>query len=174
MNRKHTDTIPINREIGSIDPSVFLAQGAVCAGEVTIAQRASIWYNAVLRADEEAISIGEQSNIQDGAILHTDPGHPIVIGRKVSVGHGAILHGCTVGDGTVVGMGAIILNGASIGSSCLIGAGALVTENTVIPDGMLAFGSPARVIRPLTKEEITANAENAAAYVRLAERHLRT
>lgn len=168
------EKLPRGREIPTIDPSVYLAEGAVCTGNVQIGPDSSVWFHAVLRADFDAIQIGARSNVQDGCILHTDPGHPIVIGRKVSIGHGAILHGCTVGDGTVVGMGAIILNGASIGSSCLIGAGALVTENTVIPDGMLAFGSPARVIRPLTKEEITANAENAAAYVRLAERHLRT
>ena len=173
MDRKQEETIAINREIEAIDPTVFLAQGAVCAGAVTIGRDSSVWYNAVIRADEDRITIGSRSNVQDSAVLHTDPEHPLVIGNDVSVGHGAILHGCAVGDGTVVGMGAIVLNGAVIGKHCLIGAGALVTGKTVIPDGMLAFGSPAKVIRQLTEEEVSGNLQNAASYVSLAKRHFR-
>ncbi|MGN1024045.1 MAG: gamma carbonic anhydrase family protein [Lachnospiraceae bacterium] len=168
MNRQK---LPQNREIPTIDPSVYLAEGAICAGSVQIGKDSSVWFNAVLRGDSDSIQIGTRSNIQDGCVLHTDPGHPIRIGDEVSIGHGAILHGCTVGDHTVVGMGAIVLNGAVIGKDCLIGAGALVTGGTVIPDGSLAFGSPAKVIRPLTDKELAGNLQNAAEYAELAARN---
>lgn len=146
---------------------VFLARGAVVTGEVQLGDGVSVWHNAVLRADAAPITIGPASNIQDGCVLHVDAGHPLEVGRGVSVGHGAILHGCAVGDNTVVGMGAILLNGCRVGKDCLIGAGALVTEGTVIPDGCLAYGSPARAVRPLTAEEIGHNRENALHYLAL-------
>lgn len=165
------EKLPRGREIPTIDPSVYLAEGAVCTGNVQIGPDSSVWFHAVLRADFDAIQIGARSNVQDGCILHTDPGHPIRIGDEVSIGHGAILHGCTVGDRTVIGMGAIVLNGAVIGKDCLIGAGALVTGRTVIPDGSLAFGNPAKVIRPLTEEELAANRQNAAAYAALTKEY---
>lgn len=165
------EKLPRGREIPTIDSSVYLAEGAVCAGNVQIGPDSSVWFHAVLRADFDAIQIGARSNVQDGCILHTDPGHPIRIGDEVSIGHGAILHGCTVGDRTVIGMGAIVLNGAVIGKDCLIGAGALVTGRTVIPDGSLAFGNPAKVIRPLTEEELTGNRQNAAAYAALTKKY---
>ena len=165
------EKLPRGREIPTIDPSVYLAEGAVCAGNVQIGPDSSIWFHAVLRADFDAIQIGARSNVQDGCILHTDPGHPIRLGDEVSIGHGAILHGCTVGDRTVVGMGAIVLNGAVIGKDCLIGAGALVTGRTVIPDGSIAFGNPAKVIRPLTEEELAGNRQNAAAYTTLTKEY---
>lgn len=143
---------------------VFIAPGARLTGALTLRDNVSVWYNAVARADTAPITVGEGSNLQDGCILHVESGCPLTIGTDVSVGHGAILHGCTVGDNTVVGMGAILLNGSRVGKNCLIGAGALVTEGCCIPDGSLAFGSPARVIRPLTEEEITHSRASAAHY----------
>lgn len=145
-----------------------VAPGAVLVGEVRLCRGASVWYNAVLRADAGPITVGEGSNVQDCCVLHVSEGFPLTLGRGVTVGHGAVLHGCTVGDNTVVGMGAILLNGARVGADCLIGAGALVTEGTVIPDGTLAFGSPARPVRPLTDAEIAHNHAMAQHYLLLA------
>lgn len=136
-----------------IHPSAFVAEGAVISGDVTLERDVSIWHNAVLRADCDRIVVGAGSNIQDGCVIHEDRGKPVAIGRDVTVGHGAIIHGCTIGDGTLVGMGAIVLNGAVVGSGCIIGAGALVTQGATIPDGGLALGSPAHVVRTVTKEE---------------------
>lgn len=150
----------------------YRAEDIDLIGDVVIEKDASIWFRSVLRADADQIRIGEGSNIQDGCIIHEDPGLPVMIGKHVTVGHGAILHGCRIGDETLIGMGSIVLNGAKIGKHCLIGAGALVTQGTVIPDGMMAFGSPAKVVRPLSQEEITANRETAEEYIALAERYL--
>ena len=147
---------------------VFLAEGAVVVGDVTLGSRSSVWHNAVLRGDCAPITLGAGSNVQDCAVLHGADGFPVVVGDGVTIGHGAIVHGCTVGDNTLVGMGAIVLNGACIGSDCIIGAGALVTQGTVIPDGSVAYGTPARVVRPATEEDCAANRENAREYVRLA------
>ena len=147
---------------------VYIAPGAVVLGETALGDETSVWYNAVVRADAASITIGPRCNLQDGCILHVDPDHPIRLGEGVSVGHGAILHGCEVGSNTVVGMGAILLNGCSVGENCLIGAGALVTEGTVIPDGSVAFGNPARIVRPLRAEEIEHNRANAEHYVALS------
>ncbi len=127
----------------------YLAPGARLIGNVTLAEQAGIWFNAVLRGDNEPIVIGPGTNVQDGCVLHTDPGFPLTLGADVTVGHSAILHGCTVGDGTLIGMGAVVLNGAKIGTGCLIGANALVTEGREIPDHSMAIGQPARVIRPV-------------------------
>ncbi|HIV87096.1 MAG TPA: gamma carbonic anhydrase family protein [Candidatus Pygmaiobacter gallistercoris] len=149
-----------------------VAPGAVVLGEVDCGEGVSVWYNAVVRADAAPIHLGAGCNLQDGCILHVDAGHPIRLGDGVSVGHGAILHGCAVGGNTIVGMGAILLNGCVVGENCLIGAGALVTEGTVIPDGSVAFGSPARVIRPIRPEEIAHNRSNAAHYRALARQSL--
>ena len=126
-----------------IHPSAFVAPGAVIRGEVHLAENSSVFYNAVLRGDRAPISIGEGTNIQDNCVVHVEYDLPVTVGKNVTVGHGAILHGCTVGDETLIGMGAIVLNGAQIGKSCLIGAGALVTQNAVIPDGCMAVGSRA-------------------------------
>ena len=153
-----------------IAPTAHVAPGAVVLGDVTLKGHASIWYNAVVRGDVERIEIGAGTNIQDCAVIHADSGFPAVIGSGVTVGHGAIVHGCQIGDGTLIGMGAIILNGAKIGRGCIIRAGALVTQGAVIPDGMLALGSPARARRPLTQEEIKANADSARHYVALSKR----
>ena len=147
-----------------IHPSAFVAPGAVVRGEVHLAENSSVFYNAVLRGDRAPISIGEGTNIQDNCVVHVEYDLPVTVGKNVTVGHGAILHGCTVGDETLIGMGAIVLNGARIGSHCLIGAGALVTQSTVIPDGMMALGSPARVKSPLTPEAIASLHETALHY----------
>ncbi len=147
-----------------IHPSAFVAPGAVIRGEVHLAENSSVFYNAVLRGDRAPISIGEGTNIQDNCVVHVEYDLPVTVGKNVTVGHGAILHGCTVGDETLIGMGAIVLNGAQIGKSCLIGAGALVTQNAVIPDGCMAVGSPARVKRPLTPEEMDGLRQSAADY----------
>lgn len=151
-----------------IDRTAFLAEGSRVIGNVKIGARCGVWYNAVIRGDLDSCEIGEETNIQDNAVLHMDPGYPIRIGSGVSVGHNAVLHGCSVGDNTVIGMGAVVLNGARIGRDCMIGAGAVVTGGTQIPDGSLAFGNPAKVRRKLTEEEIRGNRENARTYVDLA------
>ncbi len=148
----------------------FIAPSADVVGDVVMGACSSIWYQAVLRGDGDPIRIGRCSNIQDGCILHTDKGYPIVIGDYVTIGHGAIIHGCTIGDNTLIGMGAIILNGAEIGKNCLIGAGALVTQGVKIPDGMMVLGSPAKVRRVLTSEEIEKNREAAEEYLNLSSK----
>ena len=127
----------------------YIAPGARVIGNVTLAEEAGIWFNAVLRGDNEPIVIGPGTNVQDGCVLHTDPGFPLTLGADVTVGHCAILHGCSVGDGTLIGMGAVVLNGAKIGTGCLIGANALVTEGREIPDHSMVVGQPAKVIRPV-------------------------
>lgn len=132
----------------------FIADSADVIGAVRIGNNASIWFNAVVRADENTIAIGESSNIQDGAVLHCEAGHALMIGRGVTVAHRAMLHGCTVGDNSLIGIGAVVLNGAHIGSNCFIGAGALVLENAVIPDNSIVLGAPAKVAGKLTREHI--------------------
>lgn len=149
----------------------LLAGDAVVCGDVTLEAGANIWFHAVLRAESAPIFIGRDSNIQDNCVLHVDAGSPLTVGERVTVGHGAILHGCTIGDDSLIGMGAIVLNGARIGRGCIIGAGSLVTQNTVIPDGMLAFGNPAKVRRALTEEELAANRASALEYVEEAREY---
>jgi len=131
----------------------YLAPNASVIGNVTLGRGVSIWFNAVLRGDADRIVIGEGSNVQDGAVLHVDPGYPLTLGRHVTVGHKAMLHGCTVGDGSLIGINAVVLNGARIGRHCIIGANALVREGMEVPDGSLVLGTPARVRRSLTEEE---------------------
>lgn len=150
---------------------LFIAPGAVCIGDVTHGKDCSIWYHATVRGDRALIMIGSGSNIQDNCVIHVDEGFPVKIGDYVTVGHGAILHGCEVGDGSLIGMGAIILNGAKIGKNCIVAAGALITQNTEIPDGMLAMGSPAKVIRKLSEEEVAANRKNAEEYIEEAREY---
>ncbi len=151
----------------TMSDQIFIADGAKVIGDVTFGKRVGVWYNAVIRGDAERIVIGDDSNIQDNCTLHTDKDHPIHIGNGVSVGHNAIVHGCTIGDNSVIGMGSILLNGAVVGKNCIIGAGALVTGKTVIPDNSIAVGNPARFLRKMTAAEIEANRENAAHYVAL-------
>ena len=131
------------------DGSAWVAPGAAVIGSITLAPGVSIWFNAVLRGDNEPIAIGRDTNVQDGAVFHTDPGFPLTIGADVTVGHKAILHGCTVGDGCLIGMGSVVMNGARIGASCLLAANALVTEGKEIPDRSLVLGQPAKVVRTL-------------------------
>lgn len=149
-----------------VDKETFLAKGVKIIGKVKIERGVSIWFNAVIRGDIEPILIEENTNIQDCCVLHTDRGCPLTIGKGVTVGHGAILHGCTIHDGALVGFGSRILNGAELGKECMIGAGAVVTPQTKIPSGMLAVGLPAKVIRPLTEEELNANRELNLIYLR--------
>ena len=149
----------------------FVAENASVIGTVILENNASIWFNAVLRGDNEPIRIGENSNIQDGAVLHTDPGAPLTVAANVTVGHQATLHGCTIGEGSLIGIKAVVLNHAVIGKNCLIGANALVTEGKVIPDNSLVVGSPGKVLRSLTEEEIAAMHANTARYVEHAERY---
>ena len=132
---------------------VYIAEGAKIVGDVTIGEDSSVWYNAVIRGDSNSIVIGENTNVQDNAVLHTSHSHALTIGDNVTIGHGAIVHGCTVGNNVLIGMGAIILDGAVIEDNCMIGAGTLVTQKKVISKGSLAFGNPVKVIRALTEEE---------------------
>ena len=150
----------------------FVADNATVIGDVRLGHASSVWFNAVIRGDNDRIDIGRESNVQDGAILHTDPGLPLSIGDRVTIGHRAMLHGCAIGDGSLVGIGATVLNRARIGCHCLLGAHALVTEGKAFPDGVLIIGSPARVARELTTEEIGALAASARTYVDNARRFL--
>lgn len=154
-----------------IDPTCWVAPSADLIGDVRLAPRASLWFGAVIRADNTPIEIGEDSNIQDGATCHSDPGFPLKVGARVTVGHQAILHGCTIGDDCLVGMGARILNGAVLEPECLVGAGALITEGKTFPAGSLIVGSPARVVRQLTSEEKQALRVSAAHYAEKAARY---
>lgn len=148
-----------------IDPSAYVAESANIIGKVKIEANASIWFDVTIRGDNELITVGENSNIQEGTILHTDPGLPLTIGRNVTVGHQAMLHGCTVGEGSLIGIQAVVLNGAKIGRNCLVGAGALVTEGKEFPDNSLILGSPAKVVRTLTEEDLVRLQRNADNYV---------
>ncbi len=143
----------------------YVADDARVIGRVRLGPRTSVWFGATLRGDNDWIEIGADSNVQDGAILHTDPGLRLTVGERVTIGHRAVLHGCAVGDGSLVGIGATVLNGASIGRDCLLGANALVTGGKQFPDGVLIVGSPARVVRELEREERARLAESAAVYV---------
>lgn len=143
----------------------FIADNATVIGSVVLQQNASIWFNAVVRGDNDVITIGENSNIQDGSILHTDPGILLTIGRDVTVGHLAMLHGCTIGDGSLIGIKSLIMNRAVIGQGCLIGANSLIPEGKVIPDGSLVMGSPGQIVRTLTEEEIARLRQSAGRYV---------
>ncbi len=143
----------------------WIAPTAVVVGNVVLKRNASVWFGAVLRGDNDPITVGENSNVQDNCVLHSDPGQPLEIGDNVTVGHMAMMHGCTVGDGSLIGIGAIILGGARIGRGCLIGAGALITENKDIPDLSMVVGAPGRVIRTLTPDQAAGLAAGAAHYV---------
>ena len=156
-----------------IHSSVFVAPGAFVTGDVVIGESSSVWYNAVLRGDMAQIIIGKNTNVQDGCILHTDPGSPLRLGDYVTVGHGAILHGCTVQERSLVGMGAIILDGAVIGRNCLVGAGALVTRRTAVPDGSLVLGNPAKIKRSLSAKELENLRDNAYEYIALSQKMLK-
>jgi carbonic anhydrase/acetyltransferase-like protein (isoleucine patch superfamily) len=148
-----------------IDPSAWVADNATLIGHVTLGPGASVWYGAVLRADNEPIVIGARSNVQENAVLHTDPGRPLTVGEDVTIGHLVMLHGCSIGDGSLIGIQAVLLNGAVIGRGSLVGAGALVTEDKVFADGALIVGSPAGVKRQLSAEQIEGLKRIADGYV---------
>jgi carbonic anhydrase/acetyltransferase-like protein (isoleucine patch superfamily) len=154
-----------------IDATAWVAETATVVGRVALEPGASVWYGAVLRGDNDWITVGRDSNVQDGSVLHTDAGIPLAIGERVTIGHKVVLHGCTIGDGSLVGMGAVLLNGARIGAGCIVGAGALVTEGKEFPDGSLIVGAPAKVVRTLTPEQSARLALSAVHYVNNAARH---
>lgn len=156
-----------------MEKTVYIAKSADVVGDVHLEENVSIWYQAVVRAEEAPIKIGAGTNIQDACVLHTDEGFPVNIGENVTVGHGAIIHGCQIGDNSLIGMGSIILNGAKVGKNCIIGAGTLVAGGKEIPDGHMAFGNPMKIRRELTEEEIAGNTESALHYVRTAEKTLK-
>ena len=161
--------------LGDIRPEFlgdyFIADNAIVIGRVRLHPNANVWFNAVLRGDQDLISLGENSNVQDGSVLHTDHGFPLIIGRDVAIGHMVMLHGCTIGDNTLVGIKSVIMNGAVVGKNCIIGANALIPERKVIPDGSLVLGSPARIIRPVTDEEIVSIRLNSQHYVENFKRY---
>ncbi len=158
------------RVVGS---RVFIAENATVIGDVTLADDVNVWFGAVIRADRDAVAVGAGSNIQDNAVVHTTIGFPVDIGSEVSVGHGAILHGCTIHDGVLVGMGAVILNGAAVGEGSIIGAGTVVTEGKEIPPNSLVLGVPGKVVRETTPEQRDGIIRNAREYVKLAGRYRR-
>ena len=154
-----------------IADSAWVADNAEVMGDVRLGENVSIWFNTTLRGDNDPITIGDGTNIQDGSVLHTDAGVPLTIGRHVTVGHMVMLHGCTIGDESLIGIGAVILNGARIGRHCLVGAGSLVTEGKEFPDGSMILGSPAKVVRMLTPEQIEGLRASARHYVDNARRY---
>ena len=159
-------------ESKKFDSSIFIADGAKIIGNVTMGKECSVWYNAVIRADNNTIIIGEGTNIQDNAVLHLDEGDIINIGNHVTIGHGAIVHGCTIADNCIIGMGSIIMNGAKIGKNCIIGAGAIVTERKEIPDNSVVIGAPGKVTKQLKDDEIAKTKQSALHYFELAKRYM--
>ncbi|MBO8137698.1 MAG: gamma carbonic anhydrase family protein [Desulfotomaculum sp.] len=152
-----------------VHPTVYIAPGAAVAGRVTLEENVNIWFNAVIRGDVDEVVVGANTNIQDCCVLHEEKGYPCIVGKNVTVGHSAVLHGCTVEDNALIGMGAIVLNGAKVGAGAVVGAGALVTQNQEIPPNTLALGSPAKVVRELKPEEIEQFKKSAAEYIEVAE-----
>jgi carbonic anhydrase/acetyltransferase-like protein (isoleucine patch superfamily) len=157
-------------ELEGVAPTIrgdqhFIASNAAVVGDVEIGNSVTIWFNAVLRGDNERIAIGDGSNIQDGCIMHTDPGFPLLIGDRVTVGHNAMLHGCKIGNGSLIGMNAVLMNGAEVGNNCLIGANTLIPEGRKIPDNSLVVGTPGRVIRQLNQDELKHIEDNAQVYI---------
>ena len=162
--------------LGELRPKIennnFIASDANIIGDVSLSLNVSVWFSAVIRADVERIEIDEGVNIQDGAILHADPGFPLKISRNVTVGHKAVLHGCYIGESTLIGINSIVLNGAKVGKNCLIGANTLIPEHAIIPDGSVVLGSPGKVIRPIKKEEIKDILLSAEHYINNGKRFL--
>ena len=151
--------------------AVFVAPNATVQGDVVLKPGSTVWYGAVLRGDDGTLTIGENSNVQDNAVLHCDAGGAVTLGKNVTVGHSALVHGCTVGDGSLIGMHATLLNHCVVGRNCIIGAGALVPEGMVIPDNSVAVGVPARVIKTIRDDQLAHNIENAEAYVEMGRQH---
>jgi carbonic anhydrase/acetyltransferase-like protein (isoleucine patch superfamily) len=161
----------LDEHIPNIHPSAYVADSAQVMGNVALAEDTSVWFGAVIRGDTETITVGRGSNIQDQSVLHADVGFPLVIGERVTVGHQVMLHGCTIGDESLIGIGAVVLNGAKIGRHCLVGAGALVTEGKEFPDGSMILGSPAKAVRQLTPEQIEGLRRSAQHYIDNARRY---
>ena len=159
------------KNVPEVHPEAWVASNATIIGKIKLEKNSSIWFNAVLRGDIEFITVGENSNIQDGSVLHTDPGYPLTVGKRVTVGHMVMLHGCQISDDTLIGIGSIILNNAKIGKNCIVGANTLITENKTIPDNSLVVGSPGRVLRKVTDEEIKAILENGNHYVNISKKY---
>jgi carbonic anhydrase/acetyltransferase-like protein (isoleucine patch superfamily) len=161
-------------ELDGLEPQVgedaWVADSAQVIGNVRLGEGASVWFGAVVRGDNEAMTVGARSNVQEGSVLHSDPGFPLVIGDDVTIGHQVMLHGCTIGDGTLIGIKAVVLNGARIGKNCIVGASALVTEGKEFPDGSMIIGAPARAVRQLTPEEVAGLPRIAEHYVTNAKR----
>ena len=155
----------------TIAPTAWVADSAQVIGNVDLGEGASVWFGAVLRGDNERLTVGAGTNIQDGTVVHSDHGYPVTLGANVTVGHQVMLHGCTVGDGSLIGIQAVVLNGAKIGRNCLVGAGSLVTEGKEFPDGSMIMGTPAKLVRQLTPEQITAMQQGAPHYVENAQRY---
>lgn len=165
--------LPFGGKVPRDKGAVFVAPNATVLGDVVLGPGSSVWYGAVLRGDDGTLTLGENTNVQDNAVLHCDPGGAVTLGKNVTVGHCALVHGCTVGDGSLIGMHATLLNHCVVGKNCIIGAGALVPEGMVIPDGSVAVGVPARVIKPVTEAQIEANLRNAEHYVEHGKVHAR-
>ena len=157
--------------IPSLHASAWVADDAQVIGNVTLAEDVSVWFGVVVRGDTESITVGKGSNIQDNSVLHADLGKPLVVGENVTVGHQAMLHGCSIGDNSLIGIQAVVLNGAKIGKNCLVGAGALVTEGKEFPDGSMILGSPAKVVRQLSAEQIESLKMSAQHYIDNARRY---
>ncbi len=161
----------LGTKVPSVSTSAYVAESAQVIGDVALGVQSSVWFGAVVRGDNGRIVVGRRSNVQDGAILHSSPGRRLVIGQGVTVGHQAMLHGCEIGDGSLIGIQAVVLDGAVVGDHCLIGAGAVVTAGMQVPARSLVLGAPARVVRPLRDEELTRLADNAGRYVRDAQEY---
>ncbi len=163
----------LGQKVPQVAPDAWIAPGCHVIGNVSLGAQASVWFGTTIRGDNEQITVGLRSNVQENCVLHTDIGYPLTIGTGCTIGHSAILHGCTIGDNSLVGMGATVLNGAVIGKNCLIGAGALVTEGKVIPDGSLVMGAPGKVVRQLDSSAIAALETSATHYAQNAARFKR-
>lgn len=161
------------RKLEILGDDYFIADNATVIGSVVMHQNASIWFGAVLRADNDVITIGENSNVQDLSVLHIDPGFPLTIGKNVTIGHKVMLHGCEIGDNTLIGINSVILNGAKIGKNCLIGANSLIAENKVIPDGSMVMGSPGKVVKQLSEQQMKGLEMSALHYVENFKRYKR-
>jgi carbonic anhydrase/acetyltransferase-like protein (isoleucine patch superfamily) len=164
-------TYQLDDLVPQVHPSAFVADSAQVIGRVTLSEDSSVWFGTVIRGDTDNITVGKGSNIQDASVLHADKGFPLTIGDNVTVGHKVMLHGCTIGDESLIGIGAVVLNGAKIGRNCLVGAGSLVTEGKEFPDGSMILGSPAKVVRQLTPEQIEGLRRSAQHYIENARRY---
>ncbi len=160
-----------NKKASFLGEPAFIAPNASLIGDIEIHPGASIWFNVVIRADNDKVTIGENSNIQDGSVLHIDPGYPLKIAKNVTIGHKVMLHGCHIGENSLIGINAVVLNGAKIGKNCLIGANALIPENMVVPDGSMVLGSPGKVKRALSAQEIQMLSLSATHYVQNGQRY---